>query len=118
MYWVDHRGSTRDTSANRRRFSVMARRSSHVGLDRISQQPETMGGKACIRGTLVTVAMIVGQMGAGNSADEIMAEYPYLEREDILQALRYAAWRTEEHELYWTDSEPHWRLPISIVANR
>jgi uncharacterized protein (DUF433 family) len=54
-------------------------------LDRI-----TMGGKACIRGIRVTVGMIVGQIGAGRSVDELLAEYPYLEREDILQALRYA----------------------------
>jgi uncharacterized protein (DUF433 family) len=40
--------------------------------------------------------MIVGQIGAGRSVDELLAEYPYLEREDILQALRYAAWRAEE----------------------
>jgi uncharacterized protein (DUF433 family) len=68
-------------------------------LDRITQQPEVMGGKACIRGMRVTVAMIVGQIGAGRSIDELLAEYPYLEREDILQALRYAAWRAEEREV-------------------
>jgi len=61
-------------------------------LDRITQRPETMGGKACIRGIRVTVGMIVGQIGAGRSVDELLTEYPYLEREDILQALRYAAW--------------------------
>jgi uncharacterized protein (DUF433 family) len=43
--------------------------------------------------------MIVGQIGAGRSVDELLAEYPYLEREDILQALRYAAWRAEEREV-------------------
>ena len=60
-------------------------------LNRITQQPEVMGGKACIRGMRVTVGMIVGQIGAGHSVDEILADYPYLEREDIMQALRYAA---------------------------
>lgn len=60
-------------------------------LDRITQQPGTMGGKACIRGMRVTVGMIVGQIGAGHSIEEILADYPYIEREDILQALRYAA---------------------------
>src|SRR6267154_296665 len=65
-------------------------------LDRITQRPEIMGGKACIHGIRVTVGMIVGQIGAGRSVDELLAEYPYLEREDILQALRYAAWRAEE----------------------
>jgi len=70
-----------------------------VQLDRITQDPEVMGGKACIRGMRVTVAMIVGQIGAGHSVDEILADYPYLEREDIMQALRYAAWRAEEREV-------------------
>jgi len=68
-------------------------------LDRITQQPDIMGGKACVRGLRVTVSMIVGQIGAGHSIDDILADYPYLEREDILQALRYAAWRAEEREL-------------------
>jgi uncharacterized protein (DUF433 family) len=68
-------------------------------LDRITQQPEVMGGKACIRGMRVTVGMIVGQVGAGHTIDEILADYPYLEREDILQALCYAAWRAEEREV-------------------
>lgn len=68
-------------------------------LDRITQQPDVMGGKACIRGMRVTVGMVVGQAGAGHSIEEILADYPYLEREDIMQALRYAAWRSEEREV-------------------
>ncbi|HYW75573.1 MAG TPA: DUF433 domain-containing protein [Gammaproteobacteria bacterium] len=68
-------------------------------LDRITQQPEVMGGKACLRGMRVTVGMVVGQIGAGRSVDDILTDYPYLEREDIMQALRYAAWRTEEREV-------------------
>lgn len=68
-------------------------------LSRITQQPEVMGGKACIRGMRVTVGMVLGQIGAGHSVDEILADYPYLEREDIMQALRYAAWRAEEREV-------------------
>lgn len=68
-------------------------------LDRITQQPEVMGGKACIRGMRVTVGMIIGQIGAGQGVDDILADYPYLEREDIMQALRYAAWRAEEREV-------------------
>lgn len=68
-------------------------------LDRITQQPGVIGGKACIRGMRVTVGMIVGQIGAGRSIEEILADYPYLEHEDILQALRYAAWRAEEREV-------------------
>jgi len=58
-----------------------------------------MGGKACIRGMRITVGMIVGQIGAGRSIDELLVEYPYLEREDIMQALRYAAWVMEEREV-------------------
>lgn len=68
-------------------------------LNRITQQPDVMGGKACIRGMRVTVGMIVGQISAGHSVDEILADYPYLERDDIMQALRYAAWRAEEREV-------------------
>jgi uncharacterized protein (DUF433 family) len=60
-------------------------------LDRITRIPDVMGGKACIRGMRVTVGMIVGQVGVGRSVEEILAEYPYLEREDIMQSLRYAA---------------------------
>ena len=68
-------------------------------LDRITQHPDVMGGKACIRGMRVTVGMIVGQIGSGRRIEEILAEYPYLEYEDIMQALRYAAWRAEEREV-------------------
>ena len=60
-------------------------------LDRIRQDPAVMGGKPCIRGMRVTVGMIVGQIGAGHSIEQVLADYPYLEREDVLQALRYAA---------------------------
>jgi uncharacterized protein (DUF433 family) len=67
-------------------------------FDRITQQPGVMGGKACIRGMRVTVRNVVGQIGAGRAVDELLADYPYLEREDILQALRYAAWLAEERE--------------------
>lgn len=68
-------------------------------LDRITQNPEVMGGKACIRGMRVTVGMIVGQIGAGRSIEDVLADFPYLERADVLQALRYAAWRAEEREV-------------------
>jgi len=68
-------------------------------LNRITQEPNVMGGKACIRGMRVTVGMVVGQIGAGHNIDEILADYPYLEREDIMQALRYAAWLSEEREV-------------------
>lgn len=67
--------------------------------DRITRNPEVMGGKPCIRGMRVTVGTIVGLVAAGHSAAEILAAYPYLEAEDIGQALAYAAWRVEEIEL-------------------
>jgi uncharacterized protein (DUF433 family) len=71
-------------------------------LDRITRNPEVMGGKACIRGMRVTVGTIVGQIGAGRTIDDVLIDFPYLEREDILQALRYAAWRAEEREVVLT----------------
>ena len=66
---------------------------------RITQNPAVMGGKPCIRGLRVTVGMIVAQIGAGRTVDELLTDYPYLEREDIFQALRYAAWRVLEREV-------------------
>jgi uncharacterized protein (DUF433 family) len=79
--------------------SVIIKEDVMAALDRITQQPDMMGGKACIRGMRVTVGMIVGQIGAGHSIEETLADYPYLEREDILRAIRYAAWRAEEREV-------------------
>jgi uncharacterized protein (DUF433 family) len=73
-------------------------------FDRITHNPQVMGGKASIRGMRVTVGMIVGQIGAGQSIEEILADYPYLEREDIMQALRYAAWLAEEREVFLADA--------------
>ncbi len=68
-------------------------------LSRITQDPAVMGGKPCIRGMRVTVGMIVGQIGAGLGIEQILADYPYLEPDDVFQALRYAAWRSEEREV-------------------
>jgi uncharacterized protein (DUF433 family) len=70
-----------------------------TALDRITRDPALMGGRPCVRGMRVTVGMIVGQIGAGVTIDELLVDYPYLEREDILQALRYAAWLAEEREI-------------------
>lgn len=64
-----------------------------TSMNRITRDPAVMGGKACIRGLRVTVAAIVGQMGAGDVIEQILADYPYLEREDVRQALQYAAAR-------------------------
>ena len=68
-------------------------------LDRITRNPDVMGGKPCIRGTRVTVGTIVGLIAAGHSDADILATYPCLERDDIKQALAYAAWRVEEIEI-------------------
>ena len=70
-----------------------------LSFDRITQSPTQMGGHACVRGMRVTVAMIVGQIGCGRSVDDLLAEYSYLERDDVLQALRYAAWRAAERDV-------------------
>ncbi len=68
-------------------------------LDRITRNPQVMGGKPCIRGMRVTVGTVVGLVAAGHSTSEILSAYPYLEEEDIRQALAYAAWRVEEIEV-------------------
>jgi uncharacterized protein (DUF433 family) len=68
-------------------------------LDRITRNPEVMGGKPCVRGIRVTVGTIVGLVAAGHSRSDILAAYPYLETEDIRQALAYAASHVEEIEL-------------------
>ncbi len=68
-------------------------------LTRITLDPEVMGGKPCIRGLRVTVGTVVGLLAAGHSTADILRAYPYLEEEDIREALGYAAWRAEEVEL-------------------
>ena len=60
-------------------------------IDRITFNPKVMGGKPCIRGMRVTAGMILELLSTGVSHEEILADYPYLEREDILAALEYAA---------------------------
>jgi uncharacterized protein (DUF433 family) len=66
---------------------------------RITLDPTVMGGKACVRGMRVTVGTVVGMPAAGRSRQEILTAYPYLETEDIDEALKYAAWRVEELEV-------------------
>jgi len=65
-------------------------------LKRITFDPAVMGGKPCIRGMRVTVGMIVGLVASGRTKKEILKLYPYIEAEDIDEALEYAAWRVEE----------------------
>jgi uncharacterized protein (DUF433 family) len=68
-------------------------------LERITSDPEVMGGKPCIRGLRVAVGAIVGLVAAGHTINAILAAYPYLEEQDVYQALAYAAWRVEEVEV-------------------
>jgi uncharacterized protein (DUF433 family) len=68
-------------------------------FDRITFDPNVMGGKPCIRGQRVTVGTVLGLLAAARSRDEILKAYPYLEPEDIDQCLAYAAWRVEERDV-------------------
>jgi len=68
-------------------------------LTRITFDPNVMGGKPCIRGLRVTVGTLVGLVATGYSFADILKSYPYLEEEDLREALAYAAWRSEEIEL-------------------
>ncbi len=68
-------------------------------LQRITFDPNIMGGKPCIRGMRVTVGTILGLLATGHSKNAILKIYPYLEPEDITAALSYAAWRSEEMEM-------------------
>ena len=70
-----------------------------INLKRITFNPNVMGGKPTIRGLRVTVGMIIGLLASGHSNIDILTAYPYLEEEDIHEALAYAAWRVEEIEL-------------------
>ena len=68
-------------------------------FSRITMDPQVMGGKPCVRGLRVTVGTLVGLMASGHSSQEILKAYPYLEEEDLREALAYAAWRVEEVEV-------------------
>jgi uncharacterized protein (DUF433 family) len=68
-------------------------------FDRISLDPEVMGGKPCIRGMRITVGTVLGLLASGHAEAEVLNAYPYLEPEDIRAALAYATWRVEEIEV-------------------
>ncbi len=68
-------------------------------FDRITFDPKIMGGRACIRGMRIPVSVILGQIAHGAKTEEVLADYPDLEPEDIKQALEYAAWLAQE-EVY------------------
>jgi len=67
-----------------------------LGFDRITFDPNIMGGRACIRGMRITVALILNLVANGMTTEEIIRAYPYLEPEDIQQALHYAVWLADE----------------------
>ncbi|MFP5330912.1 MAG: DUF433 domain-containing protein [Acidimicrobiia bacterium] len=70
-----------------------------MAFDRITVDPERMGGLPAIRDLRVTVSMVLGQLAGGRTIDQVLEDYPYLEREDILAALEYAAAVTNEREV-------------------
>lgn len=67
--------------------------------ERIVVEPTRMGGLPTIRDTRVTVGMVLGQLAAGRTIDEVLGDYPYLEREDVFAALEYAAAAVNEREV-------------------
>ena len=67
-------------------------------LTRIAHNSDVMGGKACIKGTRVTVGMILTLISEGKTTNELLDDYPYLEYEDIMQAIAYAAWTVDARE--------------------
>ncbi len=81
------------------RHRLLVQEAEMHNLTRITIKPEVMGGKPCIQGMRVTVGTIVGLVASGKMVNEVLADYPYLEQEDILDALSYAAWRAEEREV-------------------
>ena len=68
-------------------------------LDRITFNPDVMGGKPCIRGMRITVGTILGLLASNKKNNDILELYPYLEKEDIDESLSYAAWRLEETDI-------------------
>ena len=68
-------------------------------FERITLDPDVMGGKPCIRGIRMTVGTVLGLLASGHTEEDILKAYPYLEREDIRAALTYATWRAEEIEV-------------------
>jgi uncharacterized protein (DUF433 family) len=70
-----------------------------VAYERITVDPAQMGGLPCIRGLRVTVSAVLGQLAAGQSIEDVLADFPYLEREDVFAALEYGAAAVSEREL-------------------
>jgi uncharacterized protein (DUF433 family) len=68
-------------------------------IERITVNPARMGGKPCIRNMRVTVGMILGELSAGTSIEELLKQYPYIERDDVFAALQYGAWLAQGREI-------------------
>jgi uncharacterized protein (DUF433 family) len=68
-------------------------------LERITIDPDVMGGKPCIRGMRVTVGMIVEALSAGRTVTDLLSDFPYLEEQDIREALAFAARLAQGHEI-------------------
>jgi uncharacterized protein (DUF433 family) len=77
-----------------------------LGFNRITFDPDVLGGKACIRGMRISAALVVNLVANGMTTQEIIEEYPDLEPEDIRQALRYAAWAVEDALFAPVDNAP------------
>ena len=86
-----------------------------MAYERITIDPVRMRGLPCIRDTRMTVSAVLGQLAAGRTADEVLADYPYLERADILAALEFAADAVQEHELPL--AQPRSPVRLLIDAN-
>lgn len=69
-------------------------------INRITINPNVMGGKPCIRGMRITVGTITGLLSTGHTNEEILDFYPDLELDDIYSALAYATWRSAEHDVH------------------
>jgi uncharacterized protein (DUF433 family) len=83
-----------------RRGPVLLRYDGHVQqFRRITMDPEVMGGKPCIRGMRVTVGMIVEALSAGRTIDQLLTDFPYLEEQDIREALAFAASLAQGHDV-------------------
>jgi uncharacterized protein (DUF433 family) len=86
-------------------------------LYRITQDPQVMGGKPCIRGLRVTVGAVLGLLADGATWEQILGDYPYLEADDIRAALAFAAWRAAEFEAPLTGDEDHrGHVPVAQVG--
>jgi len=77
-----------------------------LSFDRITSDPNILGGKACIRGMRISAALVVNLVANGMNTAQIIEEYPDLEAEDVRQALRYAAW-TVADDIY---------APVGVAA--